>query len=106
VQNRYNLGDRSHDAVLDACTREKLAFLPWYPLGAGTLAGPHRVLGDIAGRHRATPAQVALAWLLRRSPVVLPIPGTASIEHFEENLAAAQLQLTADEFRALSEARL
>jgi aryl-alcohol dehydrogenase-like predicted oxidoreductase len=91
VQNRYNLGDRKHEDVVDACTREGLAFLPWYPLGAGALAGPQGALAEVARHHGASPSQVALAWLLRRSPVLLPIPGTSSIAHFEENLAAADL---------------
>jgi aryl-alcohol dehydrogenase-like predicted oxidoreductase len=102
VQNRYNLADRTHDALVDACTREKLAFLPWYPLAAGSLASRHGPLGEIAQHHRATPAQVALAWLLRRSPAMLPIPGTASIQHFDENLAAVRLELSDDEFAALA----
>ena len=102
VQNRYNLQDRTHDGVVDACTRDGLAFLPWYPLGAGNLASPQRKLAEIARRHRATPSQVALAWLLRRSPVMLPIPGTSSIRHFEENLAALSLRLTEDEVAALT----
>ncbi len=102
VQNRYNLSDRTNDSVLDACTRDGLAFLPWYPLGAGTLARSQSKLSEIARRHHASPSQVALAWLLHRSPVVLPIPGTSSAEHFEENLAAASLHLSKDEFTALT----
>jgi pyridoxine 4-dehydrogenase len=103
VQNRYNLEDRAHDDVVDACTREGLAFLPWYPLAAGALAARARgTLDEIARRRKATRGQVALAWLLHRSPVVLPIPGTSSIEHFEENAAAATLALTEEEVAALS----
>lgn len=102
VQNRYNLSDRTNDGVLDACTRDGLAFLPWYPLGAGTLARPQSKLSEIARRHHASPTQVALAWLLHRSPVVAPIPGTSSAEHFEENLAAASLRLSKDEFTTLT----
>lgn len=102
VQNRYNLSDRTNDSVLDACTRDGLAFLPWYPLGAGTLSRSQRKLSEIARRHHASPSQVALAWLLHRSPVVVPIPGTSSAEHFEENLAAASLHLSNDEFTALT----
>ncbi len=102
VQNRYNLSDRTDDSLLDACTRDGLAFLPWYPLGAGTLARSQSKLSEIARRHHASPSQVALAWLLHRSPVVVPIPGTSSAEHFEENLAAASLHLSNDEFTALT----
>jgi pyridoxine 4-dehydrogenase len=103
VQNRYNLEDRAHDDVVGACTREGLAFLPWYPLAAGALAARARgTLDEIARRRKATRGQVALAWLLHRSPVVLPIPGTSSIEHFEENAAAATLALTEEEVAALS----
>ena len=102
VQNRYNLSDRTNDSVLDACTRDGLAFLPWYPLGAGTLARSQSKLSEIARRHNASPSQVALAWLLHRSPVVVPIPGTSSAEHFEENLAAASLHLSNDEFTAVT----
>jgi aryl-alcohol dehydrogenase-like predicted oxidoreductase len=102
VQNRYNLSDRTSDSVLDACTRDGLAFLPWYPLGAGTLVRSQRKLAEIARRHSASPSQVALAWLLHRSPVVVPIPGTSSVAHFEENLAAASLHLSKDEVTALS----
>jgi pyridoxine 4-dehydrogenase len=102
VQNRYNIEDRTHEDVLEACTRNGLAFLPWYPLAAGALASASGLLDEIARRHRATRSQVALAWLLRRSPVMLPIPGTSSIAHFEENMAAASLRLTEDEVAALS----
>jgi aryl-alcohol dehydrogenase-like predicted oxidoreductase len=102
VQNRYNLSDRTSDSVLDACTRDGLAFLPWYPLGAGTLVRSQRKLAEIARRHNASPSQVALAWLLHHSPVVVPIPGTSSVAHFEENLAAASLHLSKDEVAALA----
>lgn len=102
VQNHYNLADRSDDPLVEFCAREELAFLPWYPLAAGRLAGPGSRLREIAKRHNATPAQIALAWLLRRSPTMLPIPGTSSSEHFEENLAAASIRLTNEEFAALS----
>jgi pyridoxine 4-dehydrogenase len=101
VQNRYSLADRAWEAVLDYCEREGLGFLPWFPLGAGRLAEAGGALVEIGRRHDATPAQVALAWLLRRSPVMLPIPGTSSIAHLEENVAAAALQLDEDEFEAV-----
>src|SRR5262245_23481744 len=87
VQNRYNLEDRSSEDVLDACEAEGIGFIPWWPLAVGRLAEPDGPLDRIAGEHEATPAQIAVAWLLARSPVMLPIPGTSSIEHFEENLA-------------------
>jgi aryl-alcohol dehydrogenase-like predicted oxidoreductase len=96
VQNRYNAVERDSEDVLRACERDGLAFLPWLPLGSGKGA-----IGEVAGRLGATPSQVALAWLLRHSPVVLPIPGTSSIEHLEENVAAASLELAADDVAAL-----
>ncbi len=94
VQNRFNLQDRDAEDVLDACTNRGLAFIPWFPLAAGPLARPGGPLDQIAERHDATPSQIALAWLLNRSPAVLPIPGTSSIEHLEENVGAAQIALT------------
>jgi pyridoxine 4-dehydrogenase len=94
VQNRYNLADRSSERVLEACERDGLAFIPWYPLGAGDLPARRVRLGAVAERHGATPAQVALAWLLHRSPAMLPIPGTTSRAHLEENVAAASLRLS------------
>jgi len=97
VQNRYNLEDRSSEDVLDACEAEGMGFIPWWPLAVGRLAEPGGPLDRIAREHGATPAQIALAWLLARSPVMLPIPGTSSIEHFEENLAAADIELSLDE---------
>jgi pyridoxine 4-dehydrogenase len=102
VQNRYSLSDRSAEAVLEACTRLGVGFLPWYPLAAGELNRPGGALDTIAKRHKATPGQVALAWLLRRSKVVLPIPGTSSVAHLEENVAASALNLTDEEFQVLS----
>jgi aryl-alcohol dehydrogenase-like predicted oxidoreductase len=102
VQNRYNLADRSDDDVLDYCERHGLGFVPWFPLGAGSLDVPG--LDDVAAAHDATRQQVALAWLLHRSPVVLPIPGTSSVEHLEQNVAAADLDLTDDEFARLARA--
>lgn len=101
VQNRYNLADRASDDVIDECERQGIAFLPWWPLAAGDLARPGGALDEIARAHDATPAQVVLAWLLERSPVVVVIPGTASLEHLEENVAAADLELTADELARL-----
>jgi pyridoxine 4-dehydrogenase len=101
VQNRYSLADRAWEPVLDHCEGEGIAFLPWFPLGAGSLAEAGGALGAVARRHQATPAQVALAWLLRRSAVMLPIPGTSSVAHLEENLAASTLRLTDDEFQLL-----
>lgn len=104
VQNLYNLADRSSEDVLDHCEREGIAFIPWFPVAAGSLARPGSVLDEIAKDHHATYAQLALAWLLRRSPVMLPIPGTGSVAHLEENCAAAELILTDDEFEALTRA--
>jgi pyridoxine 4-dehydrogenase len=102
VQNHYNLRDRSDDRLVDLCAAAGIAFIPWYPLAAGRLAAPGSALAQIAARHHATPAQMALAWLLHRSPAILPIPGTSSIAHFDENLAAAALRLSAEELRALA----
>jgi pyridoxine 4-dehydrogenase len=102
VQNRYNLTDRASEAVVETCEREGIAFIPWYPLATGKLARRGGPLDEIATRHEATPAQVALAWLLARSPVMLPIPGTSSVEHLEENVAAADLRLTDADLAALS----
>jgi len=100
VQNEYNLGDRASEDVLAACAQRGIAFLPWYPLGAGSVLRSAKVKRVAAG-HGATAAQVALAWLLAHSPLMLPIPGTGSIAHLEENVAAAALQLSAEELRAL-----
>jgi pyridoxine 4-dehydrogenase len=100
VQNRYSFADREWDFVVSYCERNGIAFIPWFPLGAGRLAG--EVLDRIAQARQATPKQVALAWLLKRSPIMLPIPGTSSIEHLEENIAAASLRLTDEEFTSLS----
>lgn len=93
VQNRYNVGDRKWDAEVDYCERDRLAFIPWFPLSAGTL-GEGGALQRVAQRHGATVYQVALAWLLARSPAMLVIPGTSSVAHLEENIAAAEIQLT------------
>ncbi|MFG1789888.1 aldo/keto reductase [Nocardia sp. NPDC049149] len=104
VQNLYNLANRTDEDVLEYAERENLAFIPWYPIATGELARPGGPLDAIAKDHGATPAQLALAWLLRRSPVMLPIPGTASIAHLEENTEAARITLTDTEFEALSAA--
>jgi pyridoxine 4-dehydrogenase len=100
VQNRYSFADREWDYVVKYCQRNGLAFIPWFPLGAGKAAG--EVLNRIAKAHGASPTQIALGWLLRRSPVVLPIPGTSSVEHLEQNVAAASMRLTEEEFEELS----
>jgi pyridoxine 4-dehydrogenase len=99
VQNRYSFADREWDYVVDYCERNAIAFIPWFPLGAGKVAG--EVLNRIAQAHQASPTQVALAWLLRRSPMMLPIPGTSSIEHLEQNVAAASLRLSDEEYQKL-----
>jgi len=101
VQNRYNLTDRSSEAMLQACEREEVGFIPWFPLATGRLARQGGPLDEIAGRHDAAPSQVALAWLLAHSPVMLPIPGTSSVSHLEENVAAAALKLSDDEIATL-----
>ena len=101
VQNRYSFSDREWDYVVDYCESYGIAFIPWFPLGAGRVAG--EVLNKIAQEHQASSKQVALAWLLRRSPVMLPIPGTSSVEHLEENVAAASLHLTDEEYERLAE---
>jgi len=100
VQNRYSFADREWDYVVSYCERNGIAFIPWFPLGAGRVAG--EALQGIARAHQATPMQVALAWLLQRSPIILPIPGTSSTEHLQENVAAASLRLTGEEFESLS----
>jgi aryl-alcohol dehydrogenase-like predicted oxidoreductase len=100
VQNRYSVADRESDDVVNCCERNGIAFIPWLPLEAGRVAG--QTLDKIARAHQATPHQVALAWLLKRSPMMLPIPGTSSVKHLEENVAGASLRLTAQEYEALS----
>src|SRR5213593_3450915 len=104
VQNRYSPTDRQHEGVLDHCEREKMAFLPWYPLGAGAALRSSSPLARVAARLHATPAQVALAWLLRRSPVMLPIPGTSIVNHLEENVAAVLLELPTGDFEEIARA--
>jgi pyridoxine 4-dehydrogenase len=104
VQNLYNLANRQSEDVLEHCEREGIAFIPWFPVAAGKLARPGGVLDELAERHGATHAQLALAWLLRRSPVMLPIPGTGSVAHLEENCASAGLHLDDDQYAALTAA--
>lgn len=101
VQNRYNLADREWEAVLEYCERANIGFIPWYPLKTGKLAKEGGALAKVAAAHGATPAQVALAWLLRRSPVMLPIPGTSRVKHLEENMDGAGIALTEEEWASL-----
>lgn len=103
VQNLYNLVNRQSEAVLDYCEQQGIAFIPWFPLAAGKLAQPGSVMDEIATRLGYSPAQVALAWVLKRSPVMLPIPGTSKVRHLEENTAAASIQLSDEDFRTLDE---
>jgi aryl-alcohol dehydrogenase-like predicted oxidoreductase len=102
VQNRYNLVDRQSESVLDYCAKEKIGFIPWFPIASGQLARPGGPMEKITRATGATPAQIALAWLLRRSPVMLPIPGTSTVSHLEENCAAAGVKLSDENFAALS----
>ena len=104
VQNRYNVGDREHEDVLEYCEEHGLAFIPWYPVAAGKLAQPGGKLDTIAKRHGATVAQLSIAWLLYRSPVMLPIPGTSSVAHLEENLKAATISLSDAELKEIEKA--
>ncbi|MGO7093112.1 aldo/keto reductase [Rhizobium leguminosarum] len=101
VQNRYNLVDRTSEDVLDYCAKYNIGFIPWYPLAAGDLAKPGSLLDTIAKKHNAAPSQIALAWVLKRSPVMLPIPGTSKVKHLEENVAAVDITLSSEEFSAL-----
>jgi aryl-alcohol dehydrogenase-like predicted oxidoreductase len=103
VQNLYNLVERQSEAVLDYCEKENIGFIPWFPLAAGSLANKGGVLDGIANKLGASPSQVALAWVLKRSPVMLPIPGTGKVKHLEENTAAAVLTLSEEDFRTLDE---
>ena len=103
VQNLYNLSDRHSEAVLDYCTREKIGFIPWFPLATGSLADAGGPLASAARRLHASPGQVALAWLLKKSPVMLPIPGTSKVDHLESNAEAALLNLDEDTFRELED---
>ena len=100
VQNRYSVGDRESEDVLEACERDGLGFIPWYPLGSGRIDGA--AVAEVASRHGASVMQIALAWLLHKSPAMLPIPGTSSIEHLEENVAAAEIELSAEDLAQLS----
>ncbi|HEX6777540.1 MAG TPA: aldo/keto reductase [Ktedonobacterales bacterium] len=102
VQNRYNLTDRASEDLVDICEREGLAFIPWFPLATGELARPGGPLDRIAQRHQARPSQIALAWLLKRSPAMLPIPGTSTAAHLEENTGGARISLSQQEFEELS----
>ncbi|MBB2700297.1 UNVERIFIED_ORG: aryl-alcohol dehydrogenase-like predicted oxidoreductase [Rhizobium esperanzae] len=101
VQNRYNLVDRTSEDVLDYCAKHNIGFIPWYPLAAGDLAKSGSLLDTIAKKHNAAPSQIALAWVLKHSPVMLPIPGTSKVKHLEENVAAVDIALSDDEFSAL-----
>jgi pyridoxine 4-dehydrogenase len=103
VQNLYNLVDRSSEDVLDHCEANGIGFIPWYPLAAGDLAKPGSILETVARKHGASPSQIALAWILKRSPVMLPIPGTGKVKHLEENVAAAAIALSDEDFRLLDE---
>jgi aryl-alcohol dehydrogenase-like predicted oxidoreductase len=104
VQNRYNLVDRSSEAVLDYCTQHEIGFIPWFPLAAGRLASAGSVLDTLAKRYGAAPSQLALAWTLKRSPMMLPIPGTSKVAHLEENVAAVGIELSDEDFAALDRA--
>jgi aryl-alcohol dehydrogenase-like predicted oxidoreductase len=101
VQNRFNLVDRSSEGVLEYCEKKGIGFIPWFPLAAGDLARPGSLLDKIAKRHEAVPAQIALAWVLKRSPVMLPIPGTSKVKHVEQNVAAVNIELSDEEFASL-----
>ncbi len=102
VQNRYNLADRAHEEILEACEDAGIGFIPWYPVAVGELARPGSALDEFADRHGATPAQLALAWLLARSPVMLPIPGTSQVAHLEENCAAPAIELSEAEIAKIT----
>jgi len=101
VQNKYNIGDRNYESTLQYCEKHKLGFIPWFPVAAGALARPGGPLDAAAKRHQVTVAQLSLAWLLHHSPVTLPIPGTTSLEHLEENIGASAVKLSADEWKAI-----
>jgi pyridoxine 4-dehydrogenase len=101
VQNRYNLVDRGSEDVLEYCEQHGIGFIPWYPLAAGELAKSGSILDRVAKAHGATPGQIALAWLLKRSPAMLPIPGTSKVKHLEENVAVVEIKLTDEQYAAL-----
>ncbi|XSG75723.1 aldo/keto reductase [Herpetosiphon llansteffanensis] len=103
VQNRYSIGDHEWESMVDACEAQQIAFIPWFPLAAGKLTAPGGTLDQIAKKYEATVGQIALAWLLKRSPVILPIPGTSKIKHLEENLGAEKIALSDEDFQALRE---
>lgn len=104
VQNKYNITDRAYEDVVEYCEKSKIVFIPWFPLAAGELTKPDGVLDRIAQAHKATTSQIAIAWLLHRSPVMLPIPGTSKVKHLEENVATADLKLSAPEWQSLEDA--
>jgi aryl-alcohol dehydrogenase-like predicted oxidoreductase len=104
VQNKYNLVDRGSEKVLEYCEKHNIGFIPWFPLAAGDLAKEGSVLDEIAKKHKAAPSQIALAWVLKRSPVMLPIPGTSKVKHLEENVAAVDITLSDQDFAALDKA--
>lgn len=104
VQNKYNLSDRAHEETLEYCEQHKLAFIPWYPVAAGKLAKAGGALERFANANKATVAQLSIAWLLHRSPVIVPIPGTSSVKHLEENMAAQEIKLGAGEWKQIEEA--
>jgi len=104
VQNRYNLSDRANEPALNWCEQHGVGFIPWFPVAAGRLAQPGGILDEAAGRHRASVAQLSIAWLLHRSPVMLPIPGTSSVRHLEENVASAGLRLSPEEWERMEQA--
>jgi pyridoxine 4-dehydrogenase len=104
VQNRYNISDRAHEATLDWCERHNVGFIPWFPVAAGELARPGGIMDEAARRHGVTVAQLSIAWLLHRSPVMLPIPGTSSVPHLEENVASARVRLSPDEWKEIEQA--
>jgi pyridoxine 4-dehydrogenase len=103
VQNLYNVADRQHEDVLEYCEKNNLAFIPWFPVAAGKLAQPGGKLDQLAKKHKATVSQISLAWLLHRSPVMLPIPGTSSVAHLEENLKAAEIKLSKAEMQEIED---
>jgi aryl-alcohol dehydrogenase-like predicted oxidoreductase len=104
IQNQYNLSDRRHEKVLAYCEKHNLAFIPWFPVASGKLAAPGGPLDAVAKNHQATVAQLSIAWLLHHSPVMIPIPGTSSVKHLEENMGAAKLQLSPEEWKAIESA--